>query len=54
MNMSYSYATTMYESIVAQMYIFLVDFFFFFLQSLLKNFSCLKVKIVNITRNTYI
>ena len=30
MNMSYSSLTTMYESIFAQMYIFLVEKYFFF------------------------
>ena len=52
MNMSYSYPTTMYESIFAQMYIFVVEKYV--LQVLLKNVSKIKAKIVNNTINTYI
>ena len=52
MNMSYSYPTTMYESIFAQMYIFVMEKYF--LQVLIKNVSKIKAKIVNNTINTYI
>ena len=42
MNMKYSYSTTMYESVFAQIYIFLVEKYF--LQFLLKNVFMIKSK----------
>ena len=51
MNMNYSYSTTMYESVIAKIYIFVVEKYFF------ANFALFfhgKMKNVNNTRNTYI
>ena len=51
MYMNYSSLTTMYESIFAQMYIFLVEKYFW--QFWLKKIFMVKSKNVNNTRNAY-
>ena len=51
-NMNYSYPTTMYESIFAQMYIFIVEKYFFAIFALIK--FMVKSKNCKYTRNTYI
>ena len=44
MNMNYSYPTTMYESVLAQMYVFLVLFTFFaFYHKIIFSQNCKKI-----------
>ena len=54
MNMNYSYPTTIYESILTQIYVFLVLFFFFYHEQIISKIGNIYFSNRNLGKNTFI